>query len=214
MRPKQIVIDLDDADPNGVFVDQQLEGAGDFDLDGAGVVGGVWVTPDGFAKRIGLESSGNMSGVNFTLVGFADLIRNIPVTETLAGANNGTAETVNYFAVITQISADDEVATDLEAGPVDEAVSQIIPLNWRGGNVAINVTVVGTVEYTVQQTFDDFNVGAPYPFAWDDHDDAELVAATATKNGNYIAIPRGMRVKVNSYSTGAALTINVSQSDV
>jgi hypothetical protein len=214
MRPKQIIMDLDDADPNGVFVDQQLGAAGNFTLNGAGVSGGVWTSPDGFAKQIGLESSGDLDEVTFTVTGFADLARNIPLVEALVGADNGTVETAGYFAVITQIAASAAVGTNIEAGPVDEAVSQIIPLNWRGGNVAINVTVTGTIDYTVQQTFDDVQDIDNHPLDWDDHDDSELVGATATKNGNYVAIPRAMRVKVNSYSSGAALTINVSQSDV
>lgn len=213
MRPKQILLDLNDVDPNGVFEDQQLGAAGDFILDGAGVTGGEWITPDGIAKIIGFESAGNISAVTFTVTGFLDVHRHIPVTETLAGPNAATVETTNYFYVITSIAADDAVGTDTEAGPVDEGISPIIPLSWRGRNVAINVTVTGTANYTVQQSFDPIQTETG-PFTWDDHDDGNLVNQTATKNGNYIAIPRAMRLKINSYSSGAALVFNVNQSDV
>ena len=213
MRPIRINMDLDAVDVNGVFEDQTLGSAGDFSLDGVGVTGGEWVSPDGFAKQIGFESTGNISGVTFTVTGFLDKQRNLAVTETLSGPNNGTVETSNYFYAITSIAADGAVGTNTEAGPVDEAVSPILPLNWRAGNVAMNFTVTGTIDYTVQQTFDDIQDSSNHPFTWDDHDDSNLVGATGTFNGNYIAIPVAMRVKINSYSTGAALEINVAQSD-
>lgn len=214
MRPKQIILDLADVDVNGVFEDQTLGGAGSFTLNGAQVVNGEWVTPDGAARQIGFESAANLSAVTLTVTGFEDEARNIAITETLSAPNANTVETTNYFYVITDIAADGAVGSNIEAGAVDEAVSPIIPLNYKGGTVAMNFTVTGTINYTVQQTFFEYNDVSSLPLVWDDHDDGDLVSQTATKNGNYIAIPRAMRVKINSYSSGAALTININQSTV
>jgi hypothetical protein len=47
-------------------------------------------------------------------------------------------------------------------------------------------------------------------FNWLDSDDSAVVGATASKNSNYIAIPQAMRVKINSYSSGAELLIQVN----
>jgi hypothetical protein len=47
-------------------------------------------------------------------------------------------------------------------------------------------------------------------FNWLDQDDSALVNATTSKNGNYIVVPQAMRVKINSYSSGAELLIQVN----
>ena len=210
-RPKRIDMDLDDVDPNGVFEDQTLVGAGDFTLDGAGVTGGEWITPDGFAKQIGFESTGNISGVTFTVTGFQDVNRHIALSEAVTGPNNSTVETTNYFYVITQIAASGAVGTNTEAGPVDEAVTQLVPINTRGGNVAVNVAVTGTINYTAQHTFSDMAQSSS--FTWQNHDDADLVSSTTTQSGNYIAMPTALRFRVNSYSSGAELAITITQRD-
>lgn len=211
MRPKHINMDLDDVDANGVFADQTLGGAGDFTLNGAGVTGGEWVSPDGFAKQIGFESTGNISGVTFTVTGFQDTHRNIPLTEALAGPNNATVETSGYFAVITSISAGAAVGTNTEAGPVDEAVSDIIPTNWRSPELSVDVRVTGTIDYSLQQTFDD--LATPSSINFIDCDDTDLVGATASQRTSYTGVPTAIRMKVNSYSSGAALEIGIVQRD-
>ena len=56
MRRIEVKMDLADVDPNGVFENQTLGSAGNFNLNGIGVVNSEWVSPDGFAKKIGLNS--------------------------------------------------------------------------------------------------------------------------------------------------------------
>jgi hypothetical protein len=68
--------------------------------------------------------------------------------------------------------------------------------------VALQCTVSGTVNYTVQQTMDDpgwlYSGIAPYQTTWLDHPDTALVAATTTKQGNYGYAPIFARVTLNS----------------
>jgi len=213
MGHKIITIDLDDVDPNGVFEDQTLGGAGNFSLDGAGVSGGVWTSPDGIAKQIGFESTGNISGVTFTVTGFADEAGHLAITEALAGPNNSTVETSNYFYSITSIAASGAVGTNTEAGPVDEAVSQIIPVDWRGGELSVYVGVTGTINWTLEQSFSDINDASGAPFVWIGSDDTAMVAATSSQSTTFYGIPRALRVKVNSYSSGAALEVALLQRD-
>lgn len=214
MRPRNIDMDLDDVDANGVFQDQTLGGSGNFTLNGAGVTDGEWITPDGFAKQIGFESSGNISARTFTVTGYGDFSRNVQVVETLSGPNNNTVETSNYFAIITSIASDGAVGTNTEAGPVDEAVSPTVPMNWRGGSAGVGITVTGTIDYTLQQTFDDIQSADSYPLNWGDCPTSDLVNATASQTIAYSPAPRALRVKVNSYSSGARLEIGVTQADV
>ena len=215
MRRIEINMDLADVDDDGVFQNQTLGGAGSFILNGAGVTSGQWVTPDLFAKQIGFASTGNISGVNFTISGYEDRNKTILISETIAGPNNNTVETTNYFYSIQSISASGAVGTNTKAGPVDEAISQIIPIKRSYSDkserqVGLTFIVTGTINYTVQQTNDDVQSLTDRTFNWLDTDDTNVVSATASKNSNYIAIPQAMRVKINSYSSGAELLIQVN----
>jgi len=215
MRRIEINMDLDNVDDDGVFQNQTLGGAGNFTLNGAGVTSGEWVTPDLFAKQIGFASTGNISAVTFTVSGYLDKNKTIAISEELAGPNNNTVETTNYFYSIQSISAGAAVGTNTKAGPVDEVVSQIISIKRTNSDrserqVGLTFIVTGAINYTVQQTSDDVQSLTDRTFNWLDSDDSAVVGATASKNSNYIALPQAMRVKINSYSSGAALLIQVN----
>ena len=97
-------------------------------------------------------------------------------------------------------------ATNCESGFVDEAVTDPVPLNWRASPfvVGISAVVTGTVNYTLQHSFDDPQDGGE-AMTWHDHDISDMVSVTATANGNYSASVRASRIKINSYSAGAAV---------
>lgn len=215
MRRIEINMDLADVDDDGIFQNQTLGSAGNFTLNGAGVVSGEWVTPDLFAKQIGFASTGNISGVDFVISGYQDKNKTIPISETIAGPNNNTVETTNYFYSIQNISANGAVGTNTKAGAVDKAISQIIPVkrSYSDRNerlTGLTIIVTGTINYTVQQTNDDIQSLTDRNFNWLNQDDTKLIGAIVSKNGNYIAMPQAMRVKINSYSSGAALLIQVN----
>ena len=215
MRRIEVKMDLADVDPNGVFEDQTLVGSGYFTLNGAGVTNGEWVTPDGFAKKIGFESTGNLSGVTFIVSGYEDKNKTILISEGVTGPNNSTVETTNYFYSIQSIVASGAVATNVEAGPVDEAISQIIPIKRTFSDRNERITGLtfiktGTINYTVQQTNDNVQSKDDRTFNWLNSDDSTVVNATTSKNSNYTTMPMAMRVKINSYSSGAELLIQVN----
>ena len=215
MRRIEVKMDLADVDDDGVFQNQTLGGAGNFTLNGAGVVSGEWVTPDLFAKKIGFASTGNISAVNFTISGYEDRNKTIAISETIAGPNNNTVETTNYFYSIQSISASGAVGTNTKAGPVDEAVSQIIPIKRTFSDRNERITGLtfiktGTINYTVQQTNDNVQSKDDRKFNWLNSDDSNVLNATTSKNSNYTTMPMAMRVKINSYSSGAELLIQVN----
>ena len=84
-----------------------------------------------------------------------------------------------------------------------------IPLNVNVNpfNIGIAVVVSGTVNYTVQYTFD--NVwSATYNSAtatWFDH--ASLATETTSQTGNFAFPVAGMRLTVNSGSGTATMTV-------
>ena len=77
-------------------------------------------------------------------------------------------------------------------------------------NIAVGCVTSGTVNYTVQHTYDDpFAPGFTAAGAtWFNH--ATLAAQTANADGNYAFAPRAISVNMNS-GTGT-VTINVIQS--
>lgn len=81
-----------------------------------------------------------------------------------------------------------------------------IPLDYTQSpfNIGFGVTVTGTVNYTVEHTFDDVQDSTITPIAF-----SHSTAANQTTNqdGNYAFPVRAVRVTVNSGSGTAKLTI-------
>jgi hypothetical protein len=75
-------------------------------------------------------------------------------------------------------------------------------------NASISVVVSGTVNYTIQHTFDDiFAAGFdPATANWFSHDQAVMVSATANQDSNYSAPIRGCRILQNSGAGTTTLT--------
>lgn len=71
-------------------------------------------------------------------------------------------------------------------------------------NVGIGVVVSGTVNYTIQHTFDDVLDSAVTP-VWFSH--PSMTALTANADGNYAFAVRGVKVLVNSGTGTATATI-------
>lgn len=196
-------------DPNGVFEDQTAGGAGSLTLDGVGVSGGVWTASDGLAHQISLESAGNLSAVTFTITGTdAD---GKAISEDVTGPNANTVESLKYFLTITSIAVDGAVGTNVEGGPVDEAVSPMYILNFSNSDFETSIfcTVTGTADYTIE-------VSGTNPWDssstmnWFDHD--TIAGETGSVSGNIIVPVTAMRSKFNSYTAGATLTTEAIQS--
>ncbi len=73
-------------------------------------------------------------------------------------------------------------------------------------NVSLQVVVTGTVNWTVQQTLDNPNAEGVTP-TWFNHPDANMVAQTVGRQGNYAYIPVAVRLQQTSGSGSAALTV-------
>lgn len=79
-----------------------------------------------------------------------------------------------------------------------------MPFDYYGeSEVALQASVTGTANYTVQQTLDDPAGASP---TWFSHPDSNLVNATTSQQGNYAYLPRACRVVINSGSGTVTLT--------
>ena len=84
--------------------------------------------------------------------------------------------------------------------------SATIPLDTYENpfNVGLGVVVAGTVNYTIQHTFDDVQDAAVTP-VWFSH--PSMSSLTANADGNYAFPVRAIKILVNSGSGTATATI-------
>ena len=203
MRPIVQTRQLDAGVNTSVAQDQQLGAAGNLTLDGTLVVDGV--AQLGSQRQVRLESSGDISSTNFTITGTDD--SGAVISETLAGPNATTIATVLNFSTVTQIAADSAFASDIEVGTNNIGASQTVPLDQYISpfNVSLGVVITGTVNVTVQFTFDDVFGDAPGPFNWTDHPD--LTGLTAGDDASFISPVSACRLLTNSGDGTAVLRI-------
>ena len=196
-----------DNDADGISLSQSPAGAGNLTITGALASGGsVTLT---VAQRVSISSAADDTGRTFTVTGKdAD---GKSITDAITGANAGAAAGVKYFKVITQIAVDAATAGAVTAGvfSANGGVSGTIVANYRATDFSIGmgVNITGTLSATVQQCFDNIMDASITP-VWTDT--LGLTALTATDKGN-IAFPvRGIRLKLNSWTSGSA-TLNYVQ---
>ena len=91
--------------------------------------------------------------------------------------------------------------------------SSVAVLNYRQQDfkVGFGVTKTGTINYTVQHTFDDpsatYSTDWSTDAQWFNNDDATLVAAITSQDGNYAFPVRGTKLLVNSGTGSVTMTI-------
>lgn len=174
--------------------------------------------PDGIAHKLEFIASGDISSADFIVVGL-DADGN-SVTETVTGITTSPVATANYYSSLTSITGADNGDSDistatLDVGWCDEAVSPTIPLGWRRDVPAYFSQVEsGTLEVDVQLlAVDPGKYSAQESMPWylfDSQLDDFL-------NNERFAIGPGYtaaRLKVNSYSTGAEVTLAIVQAEV
>lgn len=174
-------------------------------------------TPDGLAHQVGIrnDSATDHSGKTVTLVGTDQDGR--ALTEVVTGpGSSATVESSGYFKTLTSATPSATIGADtFDIGIVDEFSSQTVPLNVYKSNIGIAINVTGTINYTLQQTLDKLETVAATSaaFKFQDSDDATVVSATDNQNTNYVLPPTAARLKVNSYSSGATISIDITQAN-
>ena len=120
-------------------------------LGGALTSGSAYTADTGTARQITLLSAGNDSDKSFTVVGTD--VNGEALSETVTGANAGTATSTGYFATISSITAVGNPAGNMSAGINSEVAGVIFKgrtrvknLIWSGGGAigTINIRNSGT----------------------------------------------------------------------
>jgi len=198
----------------------QSPGAGAITLNGSLVSGGV-ATLD-IARRVGLGSGGVDTGITFTVIGTNRFGGALSETVTGAGAG-GTAITTQDFKTVTSVTHTGSVAGTLVIGTLaatSSASSEWVVLDTASDpmNMGIAVVVSGTINYTVEYTYDDPSnpFTATFPTVFNiTSGSLTAKAATGDSQANKFDWPIfAVRLTVNSYTTGGSAKMIVIQAGI
>lgn len=206
--PKQQRFVFPATDDDAICAAQQISAAGYLLINGAArstalatlgfAVGGSFNIP------VTLTSTGNLSGVSFIITGRTRA--GITTTETIAGPNNNTVTTTAKFNIVESVYASGAVATGVKIGFSSTGTTSWIPADFEVGrfNAGLGFNVTGTINYTLQHTFDNVYNTAITPFAFDCAD-TNVVNATADANTNYDKPVGAWQININSSSAEGSL---------
>jgi hypothetical protein len=168
------------------------------------------------ARRILFTPAGNESANSFYISG-TDW-NGSPVSEVLAGANATAFYSAMDYKTVTQIWALNTTASTITVGTTTIASSPWVRFDeYSTFPTAIQVTVTGTVSYTVQQTLQDSNnpFGTPiqpYQLTWINSADPAIVAAVASAQSSYTYAPIFAKVVLNSGSGSVSAVFSQNSS--
>jgi hypothetical protein len=169
---------------------------------------------DGLAHRVTIlnNSATDHSGKTLTLTGTSPDGK--AQTETFAApGSSATVTSPLSYLTLTSITVSATIGADtFSIGWNNSFVGATEPINWRGGAAQINVDITGTINYDLQQTFDDIQFKTT-AFVWGVAI-AGHAAATADLNYLYEGHPKAIRIVCNSYNTGATVVLSYTQRNV
>ena len=198
-------------DANGIATAQTPTAAGNLTLDGALTatingnsvyapsVSGTAATADGaWARKIGITSDGDDSGVTFTVYGTD--VNGKALSETITGPNAGavytTDGTATNFKTVTRIAISAAGTGNITAGTAAVAAD----VYCRAlGTIPYQSTVTGIKIWVAEA----FNAGTADPIEIGKSDDPDYLADVATGI---------MRAVTTTGNTGAAVTVDATQS--
>jgi len=195
------------ADADGICLSQTPGAAGALTLNGALVSGGVAVLDA--ARRVLITAAGNESAKTFTITGTS--YNGQTQSETVTGPNATTAQSVLDYKTVTSVVISAAAAGAITVGTNGVASSRWMRLDsWAFAQVGIQVDVSGTINYTVQQTFDDPNDAtnpvSPANVVWVNSADSAVVSKAVDAQSFYAYAPTFIKITANSGDGSARLT--------
>ena len=200
MRPIVVSVGpLASAAANNIALTQTPGAAGALTLNGTLVTGGVAIldTP----REVLITTNDDESARTFTIKG-TDWAGS-PISEVVTGPNHTTAASVLSYATVTSIVISGSAGAAITVGTNGVASSPWVRFDeWALPTIGIQCDVVGTVNYTLQQSMDDPNSPTnpvnPNAMTWVNCSTAALVGASAAQQGSYAFCPLWARVVLNS----------------
>jgi hypothetical protein len=155
-------------------------------------------------RRVLITTTANESSKTITVVGTD--YNGSPITEVLTGPNAQAGYTNMDFRTVTSITISAAASAAITVGTNNVASSQWVRLDeWANAQTAIQCTVTGSVNYTIQQTLQDPNSPTnpvlPYLVTWLNSSDSAAVGATTSIQSNYAYSPAWTKVTLNAISS-------------
>lgn len=190
---------------NNIALSQTPGAAGPLTLNGSLVVAGVAILPT--PQRI-LVTTADSTHV-LTIVG--QTASGAALTETLA-LNGTTVQSTLDYAKVTSITINGAATAAITVGTSGVAATAWVRLDdYALGQVAIQVDVTGTVNYTIQSSLDDPNSPTnpvlPQNMVWVSTSDTAGVGATGSIQTNFAYAPTWVRALLNSGAGSISMTV-------
>lgn len=206
MMPIRVTVGpLATASANNIALSQTPSAAGAITLNGSTVVAGVAILD--MPRNILLTVSASETTKTFTITGTN--WAGDKISEVLTGVASGTATSVLDYKTVTSIVVSAATAGAITFGTTTTAGSQWARLDgWGNYAVAIQCTISGTINYTLQQTLDDpndpVNPVTPANMTW--VASSAITGASTNQQSNYgLFTPVWARILLNS-GTGSVVT--------
>lgn len=206
MRPTTATIGpLTAQSANNIALSQTPGAAGALTLNGSLVSAGVAIISN--PQRITITTTDSTH--TFTIAGMTST--GSALTEVVTG--NGTSVTsLLDYARVTSIIISGAATGAVTVGTSGTGSTPWVRLDeWASPPVGIQCNVTGTVNYTVQSTYDDPNSPtdpvSPSAMTWLATNDTNAVAATGNVQTNYLFTPTFVRVLLNSGSGSVVMKV-------
>lgn len=186
---------LEAADADGICESQTPSAGGEQALVINGAFASVGEAFLDVQRRVIITSAADDTARTFTITGTNDA--GIVVSEAVPGADSAAASSTVDFRTVTSVTVDDDTAGAVTVGTSGVGAARMRPFNLyqEPFNVSIGVTVEGTVDYTVQYSFDD-PFGRPEAMEWFNHPD--LNGKTGNEDGNFAFPVTAARLLLNA----------------
>lgn len=197
-----------------------IAAAGAVTLNGSLVSDGVATLDQ--PRRVLFTSSGNDSGITFTVTG-TDWNNQVQ-SETLAGANATTTYTNTDFKTVTSITSSGASAGTVSIGTNGVASSRPVFLDsWAGDTTLVmtDTNLLTGITYTIQLSQDNPNDTQLYPndstynvtwasVNWLNSSTAALVAATSGQSAAQFGTPVMMRVLISNAGSSTTQSMHAT----
>lgn len=203
-------------DADAIALSQTPGAAGDLTLNGALVSGGVaTLSPAG---RVSIVSGSNISNRTLTITGTDRY--GYSQSETITGPNNATVYTTKDYKTVTQIAISGAAAGALTAGTNGVASTAWYPGDYKRNAtvlIAVSLSAGASLTYTIELTGTNLNdqslsiadqISQAQNAVVFSSSDSSVVGASTNQVSNFITAPAGIRLTLNSWTSGTAtLTI-------
>ena len=206
MRPQTTgVISPAAPDPNGISLSQTPAAGGAQDLTITGALADNNVATLDIARQVIITSTGDDTGIAFTVVGTSR--DGDAQSEVVTGASGAAAATTLDYKTVSQVQASGDTAAAVEVGTNDTFASQWFRLDHSQNpfSVGFAVEIDGTIGYNVEFTHDE---PAEDALAFND---ANVAGETTNQAGSITTSVAAIRLKVNSFTVGATANLRMNQ---